>query len=129
MCHSISHDLKFLAGMRRIRLAIVRNTICNMMLSTLLSLGLATVFASPLYAAPDKFKPILPLPLSWTPVRVDLNNSNTKNVFQNKPASDKSVIAFKESIKKLSQNLSASDQAREINALRFSATKLLRFTA
>ncbi len=124
MCHSISHDLKFLAGMRRIRLAIVRNTICNMMLSTLLSLGLATVFASPLYAAPDKFKPILPLPLSWTPVRVDLNNSNTKNVFQNKPASDKSVIAFKESIKKLSQNLSASDQAREINALRFSATKL-----
>jgi TolA-binding protein len=132
MCHSISNFFHFLLMIRRKKPANILKMVRylnhrkarSLILGTLFCLSLPTSLMPALYAAPDKFKPILPLPLSWTPVRADANNANYKNVFQNKPANDKSVLAFKESMKKLSTNLSPADQAKEINALRFSATKL-----
>ena len=90
----------------------------------LLTLTWTILFAPRSQAAPEAFKPILPLPLTWTSVSVEANLKNNQNLFPNKSANDKTVIAFKEALGKLGKKLSPDAQAKEINALRYAASKL-----
>lgn len=75
-------------------------------------------------AAPESFKPVIPLDTSWRMPQASSDLGLGKDLLRNDSATDKAAKTFRESLNKLSKSLKQAEQTKELASLRQAALRL-----
>ena len=78
----------------------------------------------PVAVQAQSMRPILPLNLSWKPLKSDGSLGDQKDLFQSTTATKKAQSDFKEALVRLSKVQNSADQAKDLSTLRQNASKL-----